>query len=281
MGGRKRSRTAQGVVAERAVLTGMGVLTDPYAAGMLTPSMAAIVTLLRLLPNRVCARSVTLAGLAARVAWFDDQVAQALDAGISQVVVIGAGYDSRAWRFRRDGVQFFEVDHGATQADKRRRAPGSGPGPTYVETDLVVQSAADALRAAGFAESRPAQFVIEGVTMYLDGEVLRHQLRELRTMAAPGSRLSVDFSPPTGAGTSRHRRQDRLQRLSRVGSGEGFRLQVDRAGTVDLVESCGWTVTAAVSLREAARALVGRGAGLPVDAVNEGKTLVAAVVTEA
>ncbi|MBA2625656.1 MAG: class I SAM-dependent methyltransferase [Acidimicrobiia bacterium] len=51
---------------------------------------------------------------------------QALDAGIEQVAVIGAGYDRRAWRFHRDGVQFFELDHGATQQDKARRAPGRG-----------------------------------------------------------------------------------------------------------------------------------------------------------
>ncbi len=72
---------------------------------MLTPSMAATFWVVRRWPYRVRARSVTLAGLAARVLWFDEQVANALDAGIGQIAVIGAGYDSRAWRFRRDGVQ--------------------------------------------------------------------------------------------------------------------------------------------------------------------------------
>ncbi len=93
------------MVAERAVLADMGVLADPFARGMLTPSMAATFWVVRRWPYRVRARSVTLAGLAARVLWFDEQVAKALDAGIGQIAVIGAGYDSRAWRFRRDGVQ--------------------------------------------------------------------------------------------------------------------------------------------------------------------------------
>jgi methyltransferase (TIGR00027 family) len=255
----------------------MGVIADPFAAGMLTPSMAAIVTLIQHLPFRVRAQSVTLAGLAARVSWFDKQVAMALEAGIEQVVVIGAGYDSRAWRFRRDGVQFFELDDETTQQDKTRRAPAPGPGPTYVEADLTNQSAAHALLARGLDESRATDFVVEGVTMYLDEDVVRRQLVELRKSAAIGSRLAVDFHPPGDAGTSRNQRQVRLQRLARVGSGEGFRLLLDRVQAVELVEECGWEVTEEVSLREAARALVGQGAGLPVDAINEHKTLVAAV----
>lgn len=232
MGSTKRSRTAQGVVAERAVLAAMGVLSDPFA-----------------------------------------QVSRALDAGIEQIAVIGAGYDSRAWRFRRDGVQFFELDHGATQQDKARRAPG--PGPTYVEADLTTQGAAEALVEHGLDTSRPALFVIEGVTMYLDEEVVRHQLGQLGRSGALGSRLAVDFYPPPDAGTSRDHRQRRLQRLARVGSGEGFRLRVDRSQAVELIEASGWNVDEATSMREAARALVPRGSGLPVDAVNEHKSLVA------
>ena len=120
-------------------------------------------------------------------------MANALDAGIKQVAVIGAGYDSRAWRFRCDGVQFFELDHGATQQDKARRAPG--PGPTYVEADLTTEGAADALREHGLDASRPALFVVEGVTMYLAEEVVRHQLGELGKSSAIGSRLAAGLRP--------------------------------------------------------------------------------------
>jgi methyltransferase (TIGR00027 family) len=253
----------------------MGVLADPYAARMLTPPLATIVALVNRLPYGVRARSVTLAGLAARVSWFDSQVEKALAAGVEQIVVIGAGYDSRAWRFRRDGVQFFELDHASTQQDKMRRATGLGP--TYVQADLCAQSAADALSAGGLDKSRATHFVVEGVTMYLDEDVVRYQLGELLRSAAVGSRLTVDFYPGPNAGTSRNRRQLRLQRLARVGSGEGFRLTVDRVEAVRLVEASGWEVTEDVGLREAAGTLVGRGGGLPIDAVNEQKTLVVAV----
>jgi methyltransferase (TIGR00027 family) len=273
MGDARRSRTAQGVAAERAVLDEMGVLDDPLARGMLTPSMAAIAWGMRHGPHRWAARSVTLAGLAARVLWVDAQVASALDAGIDQVAVIGAGYDSRAWRFRRDRVRFFELDHAATQQDKVRRAPG--PGPTYVEADLRADDAAEALLEHGFDASRPALFVVEGVTMYLAEEVVRDQLGHLAKAGAAGSRLVVDFFPPPGAGTAQDHRLLRFQRLARIGSGESFRLQVDRSRAEELVEAAGWDVTETTSLRDAARALVSRGSGLPVDAINEHKTLIA------
>lgn len=257
---------------QRAVLADMGVLPDPLARGMLTPSMAVIYGFVRHWPYRVRARSLTLAGFAARVLWFDGQVAEAFDAGIQQIAVVGAGYDSRAWRLRRDGVQFFELDHLATQRDKVRRAPG--PGPTYVEADLTTESAAEALVGHGLDASRPALFVVEGVTMYLTEEVVRRQLAELAGSSAPGSRLAADFYPPRSTGTSRDRRQQRLQHLARAGSGETLRLAVDSRQAAALVAASGWDVCEATSLRDAARALVPHESGLPVDAVDEQKALV-------
>jgi methyltransferase (TIGR00027 family) len=273
MGGTRRSRTAQGVAAERALLTDMGVLADPFARRMLTPSMVAIVNAMQRLPTHVLARSVTLAGLAARVLWFDAQVTEALDANIMQIAVIGAGYDGRAWRFQRDGVQFFELDHGATQQEKTRRAPGLGP--FYVAADLTTQDAGEFLVEHGLDKSRPVLFVVEGVSMYLDEKIVRDQLGGLGKASAVGSRLAVDFYPPRDAGTSLNHRQNRLQRLARFGSGETVRLTLDRPGAVELVAGSGWDVIEQTSLREAARSLVPRGSGLPVDAVNEHKTLVA------
>jgi methyltransferase (TIGR00027 family) len=172
-------------------------------------------------------------------------------------------------------VHFFELDHGATQQEKVRRAPD--PGPTYVAADLTTQSAGEALVEHGLDASRPVLFVVEGVTMYLDEKIVRDQLGGLGTSCAVGSRLAVDFFPPRTAGTSRNHRQNLLQRLARIGSAETFRLTIDRPGAVNLVAESGWKVIQEMSMREAARSLVPRGSGLPVDAVNEQKTLVAGV----
>jgi O-methyltransferase involved in polyketide biosynthesis len=90
------------VAVERAVLTDLGALDDPLAAHLLDRDMARILWGVRhLVPSSLRRRSVTLAGLTARVRWHDEQVLAALEDGIDQVVIVGAGYDSRAWRFAR------------------------------------------------------------------------------------------------------------------------------------------------------------------------------------
>ena len=129
----KRSRTAQGVAAERAVLNAMGVLDDPYSKALLTPLWSGFAALMAYVPQRFRPGNITLTGLAARVMWYDAQVTEALRSGIKQVAVIGAGYDTRTWRFHHDDVAFFELDHPATQRDKRSRSVH--PGQTYVEAD--------------------------------------------------------------------------------------------------------------------------------------------------
>jgi methyltransferase (TIGR00027 family) len=265
------------VAAERALLTDMGALDDPYALGMLGRPMAVAHRLVRRRPQAVPTLPLTLAGLGARVLWHDARVTAALDAGIRQVAVIGAGYDSRAWRMQRDGVRFLELDDGTTQRDKRekaRRIPG--PGPTYVEADLRDRTAAEALVHGGLDPAQPAVYVLEGLTMYLTEEVLRRQLAALAGTSAGGTRLTTDFLPPRRTGSDAERRKNRVQRLARAGSGETLRLGVDHAQAVALVESCGWRVDEAVAFREAAQALVPRAAGLPVDAVSPHGTFVAA-----
>lgn len=274
MGGAKRSRSAQAVAAQRALLVELGAVDDPYARTMLEPAMGAIVEVGRRLPRSVWRRAVTFAGLAGRVRWYDEQVTGALDDGIEQVAVVGAGYDSRAWRLAREGVRFVELDHPATQQDKVERAPG--PGPTYVACDLRADSAVEALAAGGLDVDRPVLLVVEGVTMYLADDVVRRQLGELAVACAPASRLATDFFPPPDDGTAVNRRQNRIQRAARRGSGESFRLVVRPDEAVALVEDAGWQVVERTSARDAARSLVPPATGLPVDAVNEHKTLVAA-----
>ena len=274
MGGVKRSRTAQAVAAERAVLHRMGVLDDPFAQQLLEPLMRRALWVAEHLPAGVRSGSITLAGLAGRVSWFDAQVTAALDGGITQVAVVGAGYDSRAWRFARAGVRFFELDHPATQQDKVSRAPAGGP--AFVPADLTAEDAATALAAGGMDLAKPALFVIEGVTMYLSEEVLRRQVAGLAAASSSASRLAIDFYPPPTSGSARNQRQLRLQRLTRAGSGEGFQLQIDQTGAVGLLEDGGWAVTERVGLRAAAQALVSARSGLRVDDVNDAKSLIAA-----
>ena len=244
----RASRTAEYVAAVRAVLTANGDIDDSYARSMLGLRMRAVVAALRVPPLRSRTRSGFFAALAARTLFVDGEVARALDDGLSTVVTIGAGYDSRAWRCARSGAHFVEVDHPATQAVKRRRAPAEGP--TYVAVDLETTTLADALGAAGFNGGSRALFVVEGVTMYLDVDAVHGLLVDLARAGGAGSRLAVNFAAPRGSGVVSDRwRQAVLRVLGRaVGEQHLSAFTVEEAA--DVVDAAGWRVDRATTLRE-------------------------------
>ena len=161
----KPSSSAQSVALVRAHLHASGVVDDAWVHQMLTPRRQVIARVLLARPLTKYGQSATFSFLGARTHFFDAAVTDAISAGIAQVAIIGAGYDTRAWRLAAPGVRFFEVDHPATQAEKQRRAPAGDV--TYVPADLMTDSLVDLLPAAGFVAIAPTVFIVEGLTMYL------------------------------------------------------------------------------------------------------------------
>jgi methyltransferase (TIGR00027 family) len=135
------------------------------------------------------------ASLQARTIFFDGQVAAAITAGVTQIVVLGAGYDDRALRFRTPGVRFFEVDHPATQADKKARltAIGSSTTPMLVAADFRRDDVARALAAAGHDPLLATLFLCEGLLVYLDEPTTIGLLANARKAAATGSLLAASL----------------------------------------------------------------------------------------
>lgn len=229
---------------------------------MLRPRWALLGKGLRLPMVARLGRNRTFAWLAARTRFFDDAVTDALDAGIRQVVVIAAGYDSRSWRLARPDVRFFEVDHPSTQTDKRRRAPAGGP--SYVPVEFGVDVLEDALLAAGFRTDEPSVFTVEGVTMYLTEPQVRDLLTSLSHLAAAGSRLAVNFGLGVEAAAAPVSRAGALLaslhfRLS--GERITFRPTIERAEAV--LATTGWMLQETLPAPE----LVGRylqGTDLPI-----------------
>jgi methyltransferase (TIGR00027 family) len=135
----------------------------------------------------------------ARTAFFDHTLLDACAAGLGQVVIVGAGYDGRALRFRQPGVTFFEVDHPATQADKVERLRMLGIDSAhirFVPVDLRRDSLARQLEAAGHAATQPTHFLCEGVTSYLPLQGLRSLVQTVADRAAQLSTLAIDFVEP-------------------------------------------------------------------------------------
>lgn len=100
-----------------------------------------------------------------------------------QIVILGAGFDTRAARLARDGVQFFEVDHPDTQAEKRERLRLLDGYPVdaarFVSCDFETEDFLDRLSASAFEARAPALIVWEGVTPYLTESAVRATLRRI------------------------------------------------------------------------------------------------------
>lgn len=125
---------------------------------------------------------------------FIDHVVRASTA--PQVVVLGAGFDTRAARLAKSGVRFFEVDHPDTQAEKRERLSGLAGYPIenaeYVSCDFEREDFLDRLSASRFDPSVPTTVIWEGVTPYLTEAAVRATLRRIASGMAPESAVVFD-----------------------------------------------------------------------------------------
>jgi methyltransferase (TIGR00027 family) len=118
--------------------------------------------------------------LQARTTFFDRVLLNALERGTTQVVLVGAGYDGRALRYAKPRVDWFELDHPATQADKRERLGRLGlhaPHIHFVEADFNQGGVAEALLAGGYQPGLPSVLLCEGVAAGRFG--LRYPSRHL------------------------------------------------------------------------------------------------------
>jgi methyltransferase (TIGR00027 family) len=136
--------------------------------------------------------------LALRVAYLDQLVGLAVDRlSIRQVVILGAGYDTRAARLPRAGVTFFEVDHPATQAAKRDQLAKLAGYPVdaarYVTCNFEREDPIERLVANGFDTREPALVIWEGVVMYLTEVAVRATASRLAAGLDPRSLVAFDF----------------------------------------------------------------------------------------
>jgi methyltransferase (TIGR00027 family) len=180
------------------------VLDDPIAVAILGPHAAN----LERTPGRNPAHkprphSTGLrAFLVARSRYAEDQLAQAVERGVTQYVLLGAGLDTFAHRNPYPNLRVFEVDHPATQQWKRELLRDSGvPSPArlvYTPVDFERHSLADQLALAGFDPSIPSFFAWLGVVPYLTREAFRRTLAFLSTQPRE-SGVVFDYSQPRAA----------------------------------------------------------------------------------
>jgi methyltransferase (TIGR00027 family) len=204
----RASRTAVLVCQGRAAAHGRfaeGRFADPVALTLLREDERAAVRRVRdgVPPKgwreRVEIEMVRAAAQAIvpRTVAIDDAVRARLAA---QLVIVGAGLDDRAWRMPElTDVEVFEVDHPASQRDKRRRIADLEPlakSVRFVPVDLARDRLDTALASAGHRPGEPTTWIWEGVVPYLRRAEVAATVEAISGLSAAGSRLIVNYQSP-------------------------------------------------------------------------------------
>ncbi|HKA28730.1 MAG TPA: SAM-dependent methyltransferase [Candidatus Binatia bacterium] len=198
------SRTAEYMALFRALEharpTATRRISDPFARAFVDSRLRAVVMLgalpgvgdlLRGYIDRRWPGARTSA--VARTRFIDERAEAAIGAGIDQVVLLGAGFDSRPYRLQGwDRVTVFEVDHPDTQARKRRLVGAVPSRVRFVPVDFDRDRVDAALDAAGYEHDHPTLFLWEGVTNYLTESAVDATLRWCAG-AAPSSLIVFTY----------------------------------------------------------------------------------------
>ena len=203
----RSSRTAQVMAFFRALESrrpaSIRLLSDTFAATVLPPIVRKVVALARspLLSSMIAAFvdhrwPGARTSAVARTRLIDDWATAAVRDGARQVVILGAGFDSRAWRLPAlAGVPVFEVDHPATSQAKRRGLIAAGLDPArtvQVAIDFDREPLAETLAKSGMDMRARTAVIWEGVTNYLTADAIDAVLLWVSSLTA-GSTLAFTY----------------------------------------------------------------------------------------
>ncbi len=187
-----------------------------------------------------------------RTMFFDRVVVEAIDAGVGQIASIAAGYDGRSLRYAQPEVRWFEIDHHATQADKRERLQRLGipaSNVTFIAADVRNPGLPAAMAGGGWDPGADSLLLCEGLAVYLEVPVLESLIWDLRKVARAGSRLAISLATEP-SGSDAPARRERF-RATIDALGEPARNGLSAVTAKPLLTAAHWRIT---ELSERARA---------------------------
>lgn len=230
------STTAEGMALIRAIESakpeGVRICYDPYARALL-PGISYTLSKLVIdsgIYNRIAKGGIEF--ITARERYIEDFLKTCLGEGLDQVVILGAGFDTRAYHIAGiEKTRVFEVDHPDSQEEKLKRLKKViDPLPdhvTFVAVDFNTQTLSERLPSSGYNEQGKTLFIWQGVTVYLTMEGVDSTLAFIANHSGPGSAVIFDyFYNETLRDTSRPEVR-MMQRTARV-TGEGFLFGIDQ-----------------------------------------------------
>jgi len=216
------SRTAWAAAAHRAahqVLENGRIFSDPLAVPILGQDAETIAREAEGDPSRRRMRNF----IAARTRFAEDALKTAAEHGITQLVILGAGLDTYAYRTPLSHrLHIFEVDHPATQAWKRARLEKAGiaipDSLTFAPIDFERQTLAEGLAAATFDPAQPTFFTWLGVVPYLTHDAVWSTLGFIAGLPN-GAHVVFDYSNPPDSlpAESRAHHDIRAARVAAIG----------------------------------------------------------------
>ncbi len=180
----------------------------------------------------------------ARTHYFDDAVEQALQDNIPQIVLLGAGYDTRAYRFQEmiHNTQLFELDSAATQHHKRSLLEAAGvtvPSQVhFLSVDFTRNDLGEVLAGAGYDRAKRTLFLWEGVTYYLPPASVDEVLAFIRQNSPVGSLLYFDYMVRNLDGYGSKQARDAMQVMY---TQEPLQFDLDRQQIVTFMAARGFT----------------------------------------
>lgn len=192
-----------------------------------------------------------------RTRFIDEQLLAAVGKGLQQLVILGAGYDTRALRFDRlmAHIPVFELDHPATQQEKLRRLDTYGLSlpdllrliPCRFDKD----DAAAKLLANGYKSGQKTFFIWEGVTYYLAPSAIDRTLAFISHNAPPGSAVVFDYFPPSVADGTCRLQEALVLRQALQQMGEEISFGIDPETIADFLSARGMALTQHVTSEDA------------------------------
>jgi methyltransferase (TIGR00027 family) len=249
--------TATMAAAARAIATreDRSLIDDPFAEPLVRAVGVDLLTRLASgeEPPGDLVGQVAIDGAKVRTKFYDEFFVEATNAGITQVVILAAGLDSRAYRLPWPaGTVVYEVDQPPVVEFKTRTLAELGATPTADRRVAAVDLRDDwpaALRAAGFDPARPTAWSAEGLLGYLPPEAQDRLLDTITALSAPGSRVATESRPNPRPGDE-DRTKEGLHRISERWRAEGFDLDHarlryfgERNEAAPYLTGRGWTLT--------------------------------------
>jgi methyltransferase (TIGR00027 family) len=249
------SRTALMIARQRAahqMLDHGSILDDPFAMKILREDEQDVLQFANRNPLASIGRLITTAR--SRIA--EDGLSGAVERGLRQIVILGAGLDTFALRNPHSALEIliYEVDHPATQAWKLERLAEAQialpPWLILVPVDFERDDLGEKLAAAGFQQNSPAFFTWLGVVPYLTRDAIGRTLDYMSSI--PNSEVVFDYMEPPDAFSDELRQLEkaRNEQLKRIGERSDSRF--DPAGMAAILRSHGFCAIEDIGFQEIA-----------------------------